>query len=47
MGGKKGKGKKGKKGKKKGGADVEADPKEKNCQLHAEIEALSHKLILE
>ena len=42
------KGKKGKKGsKKKGGADTDPDPIEKNFILQAEIESLTHKLLME
>ena len=47
MGAKKGKGKKGKKGKKKGGADIDSDPRETTFKLQAEIESLTHKLIME
>ncbi|CDW73736.1 UNKNOWN [Stylonychia lemnae] len=41
------KGKKGKKGKKKGGADTEPSPEEKNFIYQAEIESLQQKLMME
>ncbi len=47
MDGKKGGKKKGKKTKKKAGADTEPDPTEKNFELQAQIESLTHKLVLE